>query len=212
VTTQVEAPPTGLQWLQQTLGELRDQVESLRKQCVGNRMKIAALEADVEIRAKREVELTAQLQEAESMLDGSSAQLREGIRADILSDIELLSARDRAVASCLVILAAKVVGAGQDSLARMGLPDHVVRTVRGLVFGFADAPPPVAFADGGSGLRYTPPPVTAQEPAPQSRSSTHYFPMSGEEYAKVQLREELLARERDSAALMPRRATDRPTS
>ena len=207
-----DPPPTGLQWLQQTLGGLRGELEELRKVNTRLGMRVSSLEGDAKYRQRENEELRAQLQEAESQLDESSATMKSAIRQDVDSDIEQLSARDKAVATCLVILAAKVVGAGQDSLARLGLPDDVVRTVRSLVFGFADSAPPVAFADGGSGLRYTAPPVTAHLPPQPTRNSTRYAPLTGEEYARVQLRDELLARERSQAALMPRRATDRPTS
>lgn len=210
-TEQSEAPP-GLQWLQSTLGELRSQVEELRKQVVGSRMKISALEADAEIRDRREADLREELRVANEQLDSSSASMRASVKEDVLSDLEALDSRDKAVATCLVILAAKVVGAGQDSLARLGLPDDIVRTVRGLVFGITgDSVTPVTFMDGGNGMRYSAPPVTAQVPQPPVHNRVTFLNpgMSAEEIELREYRAEMITRTDNPNGILPRRATDR---
>ena len=158
MTAQVIEAPAGLEWLRGTL-------EEHRKSIVGLRMKVAALEADIEIRDKREAELRAALAESESQLDSSSADMRAAVKDDVLSDIDELGRRDKAMATVIVLLTAKVMASGAESLARLGIPPEVISTVRGMVYGGAAASvPAVPFSDGGNGLRYTPPPATAETP------------------------------------------------
>lgn len=204
-----EQVPTGLQWLQSTVGELRGTIEEIRKQNTRLGMRVSSLEGDAKYRQKENEELKTALAEAESQLDESSASMRAAVRDDVLSDIETLMTRDRALATALVLVTAKIMQSGAESLARLGLPEDVVATVRGMVFGGAPASVPVTpFMDSGNGMRYSAPPSTA-EPAPQARNanSMTYTRMSGEEYLQAQLRDELEARE-NPRRFLPRRASD----
>ena len=209
MTAQVEAP-AGLEWLRGTLEDLRGEIGEARKSVVSVRMRVAALEEDVKIVRRENEELRTELASANEQLDESSASMRAAVKGDVLSDIDELSRRDRALASALVLVTAKIMQAGPESLARLGLPEDVVATIRGLVYGGpAASVPPVAFMDSGNGLRYTAPPTAAQTPQAPARNSVTFTHMPAEERELIEYRSELLARERGPADLMPRRASDR---
>jgi hypothetical protein len=206
MTAQVESEaPLGLQWLQSTLGELRAALEELRKQDTRLGMRVASLEGDAKYRQRENEDLKAQLQAAEAQLDESSAAMRAAVRDDVLSDIELLMARDRALATALVLVTAKIMQAGPESLARLGVPEGVVATIRGMVYGGAAASVPVTpFMDGGSGMRYSPPPSVA-ESVPVNSNRTTFTRMSADERLAIELTSEADRNERGGHEIVPRR-------
>jgi hypothetical protein len=163
--TQTTEAPAGLDWLRETLGGMQRQITSLR-------MRTAALESELEIRDRREAELRAQLEQAEAQLDGSASQMREGIKADVLEDLVLLGNRTKALATCLVVLAAHEMGQGVDSLSRLGLPDDVVSLVRLMASPARPSPvESVQFLSGADGIRYSPEPPAAQQYSSPPHSS-----------------------------------------
>jgi hypothetical protein len=71
VTDQAEVP-AGLQWLQATIGDLREQVAELQKANYRLHLKVGALEGDRKILEDREIELAARLQALEAQGTESS--------------------------------------------------------------------------------------------------------------------------------------------